>query len=332
MSTDLLNMDSIISGELLLFRTLWSSSSDNMFIVKRDDHGNFISELTNPSMKATLGLTAEQIDNTPLQSMMDSHSYEIVRNRYNACIEAGQTTSYEESHTIMGEISHWDTTIIPVVDTSNNVTRIFGVSRNITELKMLTEQLEDKVKERTFELSHALSEIEKISTTDKLTGLYNRHKLDQLLAKAQNQKDRYNHECTLAIIDLDHFKEINDHYGHITGDKVLAEFSELVAEQLNKNDILGRWGGEEFLMIMPETDLQSAQQRLHTIRLTIAAHNFKYISKLTASFGVTALEQGDKAESAISRADAALYWVKNHGRNNLAASEKNGSLLTRFKP
>lgn len=311
-------LEGIIKGELLLFRTLWATTNDNMFVVCKALNGDYISELTNPAMKKTLGLASAQIDNIPLTAILDPVSYRLVHERYESCIRSGQAASYEESHLINGRVSYWDTTIIPVIDDQYAVTRIFGVSRNVTELKQLTESLEDTVQERTAELEIALAEIERISNLDKLTGLYNRYKLDSLLERVQAEVADGGNDYAIVMIDIDLFKGVNDRFGHIIGDQVLIEFSQLVQCSIRENDILGRWGGEEFLLIMPHSSVHLTLLQLNAIRQKVEAYGFSSVGNLTASFGAAVFNRNESVDSVLSRADAALYWVKNNGRNNSA--------------
>ena len=154
-------------------------------------------------------------------------------------------------------------------------------------------------------------QLEHLSTTDTLTNLNNRRKLDELLNESKNKK------FSLILLDIDHFKEINDIHGHLIGDKVLIEISKLLKESLNKNDEIGRWGGEEFLIICKNTSEQEASIIAHRLRKNIEDHDFK-IRKVTASFGVAEAKKNLEIKDTRASADIALYKAKQAGRNQVA--------------
>ncbi|PHS39150.1 MAG: GGDEF domain-containing protein [Sulfurovum sp.] len=156
-----------------------------------------------------------------------------------------------------------------------------------------------------------------LAMTDKLTGLYNRAKLDELLQNELDRAEQFHHTFGLVIMDLDHFKEINDTYGHQAGDTVLREVSQLVTEGLRPKDKVVRWGGEEFLLICAETDQKEVLERVKKLCLKIEQHRFSIPAGITASFGLTQSSKGDTIDSVIKRADDALYLAKNSGRNRI---------------
>jgi diguanylate cyclase (GGDEF)-like protein len=163
--------------------------------------------------------------------------------------------------------------------------------------------------------SHEL--LTQLAMTDKLTGLHNRAKLDELLQNELDRSKRFHHSFGLVIMDIDHFKEINDTYGHLAGDTVLRELSKLITQQLSPTDKVIRWGGEEFLFICRETDQKEVLERVKKLCLKIEQHRFSIPSGITASFGLTHYSKGDTIDSIIKRADDALYLAKNSGRNRI---------------
>lgn len=157
--------------------------------------------------------------------------------------------------------------------------------------------------------------LEKLATTDKLTKLYNRRKIEEFLEFEINRSERFNHNFGLAIVDIDKFKEVNDIYGHQVGDIVLKEFANILETNKRKTDFVGRYGGEEFVIICPESDLNGVIKLMQTFKEKISKHQFSKIGNKTASFGVTISQKGDTIESTIKRADDALYKAKDNGRN-----------------
>ncbi|RXK11956.1 hypothetical protein CP965_12320 [Halarcobacter mediterraneus] len=176
-------------------------------------------------------------------------------------------------------------------------------------------KLEQKVKERTKELREKNIELERLSVTDKLTNIYNRIKLDEVILEELNRADRYNEKFGIMIIDVDYFKQVNDTYGHQVGDSTLIEISKLLQGNIRKSDTVGRWGGEEFVIICPHTDLKGLHELANHIREKIAKHSFPVIGNKTASFGITIYKEEDNLEKLINRADEALYKAKENGRN-----------------
>ncbi|WP_372882452.1 diguanylate cyclase [Psychromonas sp.] len=158
-----------------------------------------------------------------------------------------------------------------------------------------------------------------LSITDSLTGLYNRYQLDNVLLSELNRAQRYNKTFSIIMLDLDKFKQINDTYGHQAGDDVIQELAKILRDNIRSSDIAGRWGGEEFMIICPETELQGAQQFAEKIRKIIELHEFSAIDGMTSSFGVAAFRNGDDIDRIMKRADQALYRAKNNGRNRVLA-------------
>lgn len=162
--------------------------------------------------------------------------------------------------------------------------------------------------------------VEELSVTDRLTGLYNRMKLDEVFTYELERSRRYETPMAIIILDLDHFKSVNDTHGHHVGDQVLQDLADVLRDGERASDTLGRWGGEEFLIILPETDFDGALQRAELICKAIAAHPFPVVGTKTASLGVTAYREGDTETSLLERADDALYRAKENGRNRVEGS------------
>ncbi len=122
------------------------------------------------------------------------------------------------------------------------------------------------------------------------------------------------------MLDIDHFKAINDTYGHLAGDDTLKTFGELLKGALRASDIIGRWGGEEFLIICPDSNLEGTVKLAEQLRLKIAQYDFAHFGNLYASFGVALHHRGEQVNALIARADKALYRAKEAGRNRVEAS------------
>ena len=160
-------------------------------------------------------------------------------------------------------------------------------------------------------------EIYILATTDSLTGIANRREFTAILLRELAQTKRYGMPMALIMYDLDYFKRVNDTFGHDVGDHVLQTVTALVQENIRATDIVGRWGGEEFMVLMPQSDIQVARNTAEKLRLAIAAHYFEKVNKLTVSFGVVAFESQDDLDSLLKRVDDALYQAKKKGRNRV---------------
>ncbi len=159
--------------------------------------------------------------------------------------------------------------------------------------------------------------IVRLSQEDHLTGLLNRRRITELLANEIHRAVRYRTRFSVMLMDIDHFKEVNDRFGHQAGDDVLARIATIIRSRVRTTDRVGRWGGEEFLILSPETEIGGSSALAEEIRTRLASADLGPIGHRTASFGVTAYIDGDDIEAIIARADAGLYAAKQHGRNRV---------------
>jgi len=164
-------------------------------------------------------------------------------------------------------------------------------------------------------LSKLSKQNEMLAVTDRLTNLYNRYKLDEVLIAHKELADRYQNNFGLIFIDIDHFKHINDTYGHHIGDEILKSLSSILLSFTRKTDTLGRWGGEEFLIIVPTINKESIMTFAQHLRTKVENFEFPLVGHLTISLGVSIYESQETCSSVMTRADKALYMSKNKGRN-----------------
>ena len=183
-------------------------------------------------------------------------------------------------------------------------------------------ELEQMVTVRTKELEHKNKELEILSITDKLTNTYNRIKLDNTIEDEMLKANKENGTFSIIIIDIDYFKKVNDTYGHLVGDVTLVEFTKILKSALEDGHILGRWGGEEFVIISSIKTLDEIIILANKLREKIQNHNFPTIGSKTASFGVSLYKKEETSESLINRADEALFIAKKKGRNRVETLEK----------
>ena len=152
--------------------------------------------------------------------------------------------------------------------------------------------------------------LEKLAYMDPLTNIYNRAMFQARLKEMYSMKQRHNEDIALVMIDIDYFKQVNDTYGHDVGDKVLVKLTQLIRSNIREADVFARWGGEEFILLMPKTKLDAAAKKAEELRQLIETYVDDEIPKFTVSFGVTEIEQQDKDRSCFKRADQALYMAK----------------------
>jgi diguanylate cyclase (GGDEF)-like protein/PAS domain S-box-containing protein len=219
-----------------------------------------------------------------------------------------------------------------------SVARMIGAHQNIHDQKMAQSELikqnqmlqeghltleriiEEKTRElerKNAELEEKVREVEYISNTDTLTSIANRKKFEEELKKESARANRYKHPLSLAIFDLDFFKNINDTHGHKTGDLVLQKISRLVLNHIRKVDFFARWGGEEFTIIFPDLGLENAARVAEKLRTLVSRYEVEPDLFVTCSFGVSEYVEDELVEGLFKRADRALYRAKELGRNRV---------------
>jgi diguanylate cyclase (GGDEF)-like protein len=174
-----------------------------------------------------------------------------------------------------------------------------GIVRDISDRKIMEEKLQN------------------MANTDQLTGAYNRHKFLECLDYEVSRVQRNNTSLSLVMLDIDHFKRINDTYGHTTGDSVLKELVRLIRDNLREVDILTRWGGEEFLILAPDTNKLAATTLAERLRQAVKEHDFPEAGSVTISLGVAQYSRKESVDELVSRVDEHMYLAKQSGRNRV---------------
>jgi len=196
-----------------------------------------------------------------------------------------------------------------------------GEASPIQKLEERNKLLEYMVQEKTKQLQHAIKRLKELSTTDPLTGLFNRAKFNEEIDKMATYLERYESIATIMMIDIDLFKHINDTFGHLQGDIVLKRFSKTLETTIRKADTLARWGGEEFIVLLPETDIEHARLLGKRIDQALITNAFKIDLPLTVSIGIAEFQKCETADHWLNRADQALYTAKRNGRNRIEVAE-----------
>lgn len=160
-----------------------------------------------------------------------------------------------------------------------------------------------------------MQKLQRLATTDPLTGLFNRNQLNSVMREEIERSVRYPNTFGVLMVDIDHFKKINDTFGHDVGDEVLLKTAHVLSRLTRQNDTLIRWGGEEFIIIALQMDIQNLRDFCEKLRHEIENEHFGNSKKITVSIGATLFKEGDTQETLISRADDSLYKAKEKGRN-----------------
>jgi len=251
--------------------------------------------------------------------------YEVLHNRAGICdncvvektFRSKDPCAKEKLVTLSDGSEVWlEISTYPIFDQQKNVTHVVEYTRDITFRKKEEWEKEELIKT----LNH-------LSTTDSLTGLFNRRALNDMLGHEINRASRSATDLSLIICDVDRFKHINDTYGHTAGDRALMAISETLRRMLRKSDILGRYGGDEFLIILPETSLAGAKSVAETFRAAVEELVLELPgdkrTTLTLSIGVASCcMPEDNLDTLVSLADAALYISKESGRNKISMKKR----------
>lgn len=264
-------------------------------VVITDPNGNI--QYVNRKFTQLTGYTSEEvIGKNPSILKSNKMPDEIYKDMWDVIISGREWSGEIINKKKNGEY-YWEKTLIgPIKNLEGVITHFVSVKEDVTERKMMEEALK------------------RLSTTDKLTQAYNRTKFDEIILKEFAFSKRHNKPLSLIMIDIDHFKSINDTFGHNTGDYVLKTVSGIIKNTIRETDYLVRWGGEEFLVLATNTRLDEVKELSERIRNEIEKYTFDQ-GKTTTSLGITQYKTGDTVHNFLKRADEALYLAKKNGRN-----------------
>jgi len=178
------------------------------------------------------------------------------------------------------------------------------------------------LQQRADAMEDAARSMRQLALTDMLTGLPNRRQGEERLRAELQRAERYGRVFSVLMVDIDHFKALNDRFGHQSGDDVLVDLARYLGSMLRVSDTVARWGGEEFLVVAPETDRADAERLAELMRVSVERHTLVARFNVTISLGIATYRSGDTKNDLIARADAALYRAKRAGRNRIASEER----------
>ncbi len=307
------------------FRLVADHALDNIWAMGPDYRHRYVS----PSIQSLVGYSVAEYLELSLDQMLMPDSLVVAMAYFGSLDEHRAAGRPLTDFPFRGEIELrtkdgtgiWTEIIVnPLVDDAGRLLEFAGVTRDIRERKRHEAQLQqarDAAEAANRALHSANGELQRLATTDRLTGIWNRAHFDEVAAQETARAARYGEPLTLLLFDIDYFKAINDTHGHLIGDQVLIELTLRVGEHLRANDVLARWGGEEFVVMLPHCPAAEALRVAEKLRALVQAQPFARVGQVTASFGIADFRPTDNLDTWLKRADDALYAAKAAGRNQV---------------
>ncbi|QCU89511.1 PAS domain S-box protein [Thiomicrorhabdus sediminis] len=298
MSGTIINLCEILESrkKLEMFLQIMEQVDDSVIVTDKDGIINYV----NPAFTRHTGYTSKEVlGKRPGAVKSGVHDHEFYSDLWE-CISSGEvfnavfTNKHKDGH-----IFYEKKTITPLMDESEEIVGYVSTGKDVTQETLFNKELQD------------------LASLDKLTGLFNRHKFEELYLLEEARAKRDYQALSLIIVDIDFFKRINDEFGHNAGDTVLVEVAQLLKNNTRSMDILARWGGEEFLILCPGTDLKNACSLAEKLRKEVEQHVFAEVNHITVSLGVSDYEANASFSAFFKKADDRLYLAKHHGRNQI---------------
>ncbi len=275
--------------------------------------------LTNRAYAQSLGLLPEDLVGRREGDVLDAdNAPSTLRVRANGAADTVSSASTLEELVVLGEHRYFLVNRFPVFADDGEAVANGLIATEIrpplvgTDVAVATLQCAE---EANASLRRALEQMEKLAYTDRLTGTWNRRHLEDSALVEMSRSERHGHPASLLIADIDHFKRVNDQFGHPAGDRVLRELVACIRSGVRRADTLTRWGGEEFIVLAPDTPLHEAELLAQKLCARIAATPVPGVGQITVSIGVAEYQCGEGFDAWILRADRALYQAKVEGRN-----------------
>jgi diguanylate cyclase (GGDEF)-like protein/PAS domain S-box-containing protein len=287
-----ISLEQLLKGGNNLLYILFEQARDGIVVL--DEQGKVV--VANRQFAEMLGYTDEEIKHLYVWDWDRQFNKKDLETKIKIIDESG--------HQFATRQAQKDGSLIDV-ELSNSATVYQGQKLIFCICRDITQRMVDEEK------------ILLLATTDHLTGLLNRREFIRRLKREMQRARRYKGSLALIMYDFDDFKDINDHFGHPEGDQVLKISSELVTKNIRTTDVAARFGGEEFIILLPRCELSEARLVAEKIRRIIAAHHFSPKFSVTASFGVTEFVPGENIESLLKRVDNALYRAKGGNKNRV---------------
>ena len=289
------------------YRLLAENARDVIWMIAANGKITYVS----PSVQSLRGISPEQAISQSLEQIHPAESRHQVQAYLQQvardCRRGRKPQSFRselEYFTVDGATIWCDVLALPVINDDGSLRYLLGTSRDITQRKRYEQELD---------LTN--QQLNTLASTDSLTGVWNRHQLHLMIQQLISTSSITGESVAMILCDIDHFKQVNDRYGHNVGDKVLVEFCQRAQRCLRGNDRFGRWGGEEFLILVPQTSASGAAVLAEKMREAIADEPFDQVGSVTASFGVAQRKPNESFSTWFQRLDSLLYNAKAAGRD-----------------
>jgi len=288
------------------FRLIADHSGDCLWVM---DLATLRFMYVSPAVTRIYGFTVEEILGQGLSNVLPPESLAMVRKilEEELALDAAGKADPKRMRTIEVEEYRkdrsrvWIENVLSFLrDENQQPVAIVGVSRDVTNRKSMEKELRS------------------LAITDPLTGAYNRRHFQDEMQREISRSERYAHPFSLIMFDIDHFKVVNDRFGHEVGDRVLKELTAMIRGRIRTADLLARWGGEEFMILLANTKLRSAVRLAEDLLKQMQAGTFSGVGRVTASFGVAAYRKGEGIDDILTRVDNLMYKAKRGGRSRLA--------------
>jgi diguanylate cyclase (GGDEF)-like protein/PAS domain S-box-containing protein len=291
------------SGELAerekVLRSVTNAAQDAVIMV---DHGGGVS-YWNPAAEQMFGYAEDEVIGKNLHELIvPEHYRERAYKGFSQFVASGEGPAI--GRTSVFQARHRTGREFPV-DISLSAIQLGGKWNAVGIVRDATERVQTEERLR------------QLATTDTLTGICNRRRFDEVLAAEIERTSRFSSPLSLILFDIDHFKRINDSYGHQAGDRVLTQLALAVGDMIRTTDMLARWGGEEFAILMPGSDIDAGRVLAEKLRMMLEKQHFPDVGHVTSSFGVAEHVRGENSDALIKRVDRCLYHAKASGRNRV---------------
>ncbi|WP_049785109.1 sensor domain-containing diguanylate cyclase [Desulfotalea psychrophila] len=292
------------------------------YVYIKDSQSNYF--FVNKSCERLFAMNREDLSKREYNDFdfFDVKMAERLREKDRFVLDTGESIEFEEVGQLLmakgAEERHYLLLAFPLKDVEGNTVGVCGFSHDITRFKQVEKELQlmnKKLRLSQEELEKKNEELCRLSLTDSLTGLLNRRAIEPLAERAMARSRRSGYSVSLLIFDIDYFKQFNDQYGHVAGDRVLAAAAKEVGNSIRITDSIVRWGGEEFVVLATDTDLVQAVQLANKIRQVVAAISFEDMGGITVSVGLAQYNGKGDFRQWLKCADRALYQAKGRGRN-----------------
>ena len=276
-------------------------------------------QVVNGAMETLLGKSTEQIVGVTDADLFPPEVAAQLQHSDQQIATGAAAASNEIDLTLQGAPLRCLWLKFPVLNADGSILSIAAVIIDNTRREQMTQMQQSvrSLQQSNQELQKTLVEMDLLASTDRLTGAWNRRRLEEVLGNEMDRLRRYDHPLSLLVIDIDFFKKVNDDHGHGVGDQVLAQMAALIQSALRATDSLTRWGGEEFVVLSPNTTLSTVAQLAERLRQQVAEAEFPVVKTITISLGGAECGREETWEQWFTRADAALYRAKAGGRNQV---------------